>query len=476
MQNNPLRLTIALVLVVLGLGVYILFVDIPQTRQFHKQETEERRILPFSDQDITHITWATATETIQLERDTQHRWRITEPMPSPADNREVRRILRALTIGKIKRTIEDGPSTLATYGLAPPYLTLTLTTASQTQELALGDRGPFAPSLYVQTKADNHVVLTTLDVMTFAQKTLPNFRLKDLLFFDRERVQEVHIQQADTTIIMARAAGVHSLSPNWVFKSPRVGPADTIAIGTLLMDLSGLSATGFIDSEEEKQQILGQPDRTYIGVTILEGRHTHHVSLYQFQDTEKAYAITSGTGPLYEISPSILKPLTQRAFYFQDKRVFGMEVNDIVMLDVTTPQEHYILIKQHEEWVLDNHPAAQLEQEIINLFVSRVVDIPAEIAHPPGSMASLQHGLDTPTATIQGRNQQGKYTGKLEVGKREKGDEGFVVARHGAVVLPFEIAYEQCVSVFARDRPVGFDRSEERRVGKECSCRWSPYQ
>ncbi len=421
MLNNPFRITIALALIVLGLGGYILFVDIPHTRQFHKQETQERRLLPFSEQAITHITWATATETIQLERDDHHRWRITAPMSSPADNREVRRILRALTIGKVKRTIEDGPSTLATYGLAPPYLTLTLTTATQTQELALGDRGPFAPSLYVQTITDHHVVLTTLDVMTFAQKTLSNFRRKDLLVFDRKRVQEVHIQQADTTIIMARAAGVHSLSPNWVLKSPHAGPADTIAIGTLLMDLSGLSATGFIDSEEEQQQILRQPDRTDIGVTILEGQQTHHISLYQFQDTEKAYARTSGTGTLYEIAPSILKPLTQRAFYFQDKRVFGMETNEIVMLDITTPKERYILIKQNDEWVLENQPTAALNQEIITLFVSRVVDLPVEISHPARSTTSMQHGLDSPTVIIQGRNRQGKNVGKLVLGKREKG-------------------------------------------------------
>ena len=421
MLNNPFRITIALALLVLGLGMYILFVDIPQTRQFQKQETQERRILPFRDQDITRITWATATETIQLTHDKQHRWMITEPIRSPADNQEIRRILRALTIGKVKRTIEDGPSTLATYGLDPPYLTLTLTTPTQTQELALGDRGPFAPSLYVQTKADNQVVLTTLDVMTFAQKSLPDFRLKDLLLFDRERVQEVHIQQAATTIIMARAAGVHSLSPNWVFKSPQAGPADTIAISTLLMDLSGLRATGFIDSEEEKQQILGQPDRTQIGVTILEGRHTHYVSLYQFQDAEKAYAITSGTGPLYEISPNIFKPLTQEAFYFQDKRLFGMETNDIVMLDVTTPQEHYVLIKQNDEWVLEGDPTAALDQKTIALFVSRVVDLPAEISHPAKSTATIQHGLGTPPVIIQGRNRQGKIVGKLELGKREKG-------------------------------------------------------
>jgi len=207
MLNNPIRITIVLALIVLGLGGYILFVDIPQTRQFQKQETQEQQLLPFDDRDITTITWATANETIHLERDDQWRWTITEPMRFPADNREVRRILRALTIGKVKRTIEDGPATLEKYGLDPPYLTLTLNTPTITQELALGDRGPFAPSLYVQTKDDNQVVLTTLDVMTFAQKTLTNFRLKDLLFFERERVQEVHIQQADTTMVMARTAG-----------------------------------------------------------------------------------------------------------------------------------------------------------------------------------------------------------------------------------------------------------------------------
>jgi hypothetical protein len=421
MLNNPIRITIVLALIVLGLGGYILFVDIPQTRQFQKQETQERQLLPFDDRDITNIIWATANETIQLERDNKFRWTITKPMRSPADNQEVRRILRALTIGKIKRLIEDGPATLDKYGLDPPYLTLTLISPTTTQELALGDRGPFAPSLYVQTKADNQVVLTTLDVMTFAQKTLPDFRLKDLLFFDREGVQEVHIQQADATMVMARVAGVHSLSPNWMFKSPTTGPADKIVVGTLLMDLSGLRAMGFVDSEEEKQRILGQPSPTQVGVTILEGSRTHHVSLYQFQDAEKAYAITSSKGPLYEISPSILKPITQGSFYFQDKRLFGMEIKDVIMLEVTTPQHSYVLIKQHDEWILENDPTAPLNQEMINLFVSRVVDIPAEISHPELSPSAAHHGLDSPAAIIRGRNRKGQKGGQLVLGKREKG-------------------------------------------------------
>ena len=80
-----------------------------------------------------------------------------------------------------------------------------------------------------------------------------------------------------------------------------------------------------------------------------------------------------------------------------------------------------MLIKQHEECVLDGNPTAELNQETVNLFVSRVVDIPAEISHPDSSTSPIQHGLDSPTATIQGLNRQGQKSGQLVLGKQEKG-------------------------------------------------------
>ena len=98
-----------------------------------------------------------------------------------------------------------------------------------------------------------------------------------------------------------------------------------------------------------------------------------------------------------------------------------MEMKDVVMLEVTTPQEHYVLIQQNEEWVLDGNPTAELDQQMVNLFVSRVVDLPAEITHPEKLTLSVQHGLEAPVATIQGLNRQGQMIGKLWLGKREKG-------------------------------------------------------
>ena len=82
------------------------------------------------------------------------------------------------------------------------------------------------------------------------------------------------------------------------------------------------------------------------------------------------YAVTSPTSPLHEIPPGILKPVTQGIFYFQDKRLFGMEMNDLAMLTVQTPAEHYVLINQHDEWVLEDNPSVELDQQVVrNNFV-----------------------------------------------------------------------------------------------------------
>lgn len=418
---NPARLTVILGLIVLTLGGYILLVDIPKTREFKKQETQEKALLPFDDRDVTAITWQSRTETIYLTRDDRYRWEVMEPIRTHGDSREVRRILRALTIGKIKRTIEDGQETLSQYGLDPPYLTLTLKTPTTTHQIALGDPGPFAPSMYVQTKTDGQVVLTTLDVATFAKRTLTSFRLKDIFLFDRENVLQLHITRDRNPVVLTRIAGAHSLTPNWRMDQPVVGAADKTIVGTLLMDLSDLSATGFVDDPDKQRQILQQTPQRRADVQLTVGRRTHRAQLYQYADPDKAYAKTKDNGPLYEISPSILALLTQPVFYFQNKRFFGMELQELAMVEIHTPEEHYMLVKQHDQWRLNSAPSAELNQELVILFLSRIVDLPAEIYLQDTVQASVENGLAPPRITITGMDKNGKERGRLVLGKREKG-------------------------------------------------------
>ena len=131
-MRNPFALTFILALLVAGLGAYVYFIDIPQSQEVLKQEDQESRLIPFDDRSIAHMTFATPKETIVLMSDGKRRWHITEPIAAPADSREVRKILRALTIGKTQRVIQEAEDNQEQYGLDPPQVTLTLTAAEYT--------------------------------------------------------------------------------------------------------------------------------------------------------------------------------------------------------------------------------------------------------------------------------------------------------------------------------------------------------
>ena len=239
---GPYRITVLLALILCGLGAYLYFIDVPASQELEQKTYTDRQILPFDDREVTHLTIATQAETIVFVRETPRRWRIAEPLDAPADSHEVRKVLRALTVGKIERVIQEETQDEAQYGLKPPRMSLTLSTGKQSEEIDLGNPGPISATLYARKHSDGKVLLTTLDILAFRKKSLQTFRKKQVLAFDRRRVETIQLDMGEKPIILHRQAGVHSISPNWSFHSPIEGPADKTKVGLLLMALEELEA------------------------------------------------------------------------------------------------------------------------------------------------------------------------------------------------------------------------------------------
>ena len=55
---------------------------------------------------------------------------------------------------------------------------------------------------------------------------------------------------------------------------------------------------------------------------------------------------------------------------------------------------------------------------------------------------------------------------------KEHGTIGFVAPSFGCATEPYYTAFAHARERFGQ---MGYHRSEERRVGKECRSRWSPY-
>ena len=420
-MRNPFTLTFILALFVAGLGAYVYFVDIPQSQEALKQEDQERRLIPFDDRSISHMTFTTPKETIVLMRDGKRRWHITEPIATPADSREVRKILRALTIGKIQRVILDAEDNQEQYGLDPPQVTLTLTAGGRSEEIEIGKRAPLTSTLYARKRSDGQTLLTTLNPLTFSRKTLFIFRKKEILSFDSRQVEEFQLERGKEQVILHRQPGAHGLSPNWSFRAPIQGPADRTTVGLLLGDLGELQAKGFVDSASKKTALLKSLGPPKAKATIHSRTRQYTVSFFQSSNIPDTYAMTKKDNPLYRIEPTIVNELTKGLFHLRDKRLLGMETKDLAILAVKNSSDSYALINQSGTWVLEDDLSQTLNQEVIRLFASRVVDLPAEFRIAIEETGLTQWGLSPPLVEIQATDLKGQERGRILLGNSKKG-------------------------------------------------------
>jgi len=148
----------------------------------------------------------------------------------------------------------------------------------------------------------------------------------------------------------------------------------------------------------------------------------HTVKLYRPDPASgEAFAVTTPEAPIYRINPMMVKDLTKELFTLQDKRLLGMDGDDIAMLEVKTREDHYTLIRQNNTWVLEDAPQKTLDQEKVALFVSRVVDLPAEIRIVKQAGPLAPYGLTSPTAEFTATGKDGKANGRLVLGTRAGG-------------------------------------------------------
>jgi len=425
MRSNAMtsyRTTLLLAITFAGLGGYLYTIEVPTIQQEAEQHQEQQRLIPFDYRDVTEMKITTRTETVEMTRDDRQRWSIVEPVKAKGDRREVENILRALEIGKVSRVIQEEENDLSQYGLDSPNSIIQLTAGDQTETLRLGDVAPLTGTLYAQRESDQHILLTTLSVTDFRKKSLFTFRHKDVMFFNRDMVERIQLHSPTQHMILERVPSIHGMTGNWRFSEPFEGPADKTSVGMLLMALEDLSALAFIDDQSEKEALLARLPPPLLTATIHTGQRAHLVTFFQSPNpTKETYAMTAADRPIYKIAPATLHAFPSRAFDIQDKRLFGMEMNEIALFTVTAPSGTFTVVQQHGDWYLDGAPDQPIDQQEMRLFVSRVVDLPAELAISLSKEQLDDYGLSPPTIEIIGVDTKGRPRGHLALGTREKG-------------------------------------------------------
>jgi hypothetical protein len=412
--------TVVLALVFGGLGAYLYFVELPSKESQERTDTESKTLLLLEQNDITGLTIKTGDRDIVMTKDAERGWSLTAPLRTEADQRAVQNLLRALVTGKVMRVVEGTPTALAPFGLDHPITVVTVSAGTKQDTFSIGDSGPLTSTLYVFRQSDGKVLLTDMAPKDFVNKSLLTFRRKDILRFSQNDVERLRLTYPTTEIVLYHLN--EKPKGKWKIRYPIEADADQIEVRTMLFRLEDLKALAIVDPGSERDSIAKTLSVPKVKVTLHTSEGDQTVKLYQPDPSSgEAIAETSAEAPLYRVSPTAIRDLTKELFAFQDKRLLGVETNDIALLSVKTRTEQYVLINQNGEWVLEDHPTEKLDQQTADLFVSRVTNVPAEerVTKQPGALAA--YGLVAPTAEFVATGKDGKLAGKLSVGKQSGG-------------------------------------------------------
>jgi len=407
-------------LVLAGLSLYLYAIELPQKESLERQDTADKKVLLFDQEALSGLTVKTDRQELVFSRTPEKGWVLTAPLSTEADQRQVQNLIRALVTGTVTRVVEDHPTNLTPFGLDDPITTITVVAGAARETFSIGDSGPLSSTLYVLRESDRKVLLTNLAPKDFVNKTLMTFRRKDLLHMSQGDVERIRLTYPTTEIVLYQ--GREKPKSKWKLRYPIETEADQTEVRALLFRLEDLKALGIVDPGPERDALaktLTVP-KVKIAIHMADGEQT--VKLYQPDPASgEAIAEKSPEGPLYRINPTAIKDLTKELFTFQDKRLLGIDYTDIAMLSVKTPTERYVLINQQNEWVLEDEPTKKLDQQTIDLFVSRVANVPAEerVIKQAGPLAP--YGLVTPAAEFIATGRDGKIAGKLSIGSHANG-------------------------------------------------------
>ncbi|MDH5669062.1 MAG: DUF4340 domain-containing protein, partial [Nitrospira sp.] len=205
--------------------------------------------------------------------------------------------------------------------------------------------------------------------------------------------------------------------PSWKIRYPIEANADQTEVRSLMFRLESLRALAIIDPGPERDAVAQTLTDPKIKVTIHTSAGDQTLKLYQPDpQSGEAIAETTPDAPLYRINPTAIKDLSRELFDLQDKRLLGVNVEDIAMLSVKARDKSYVLINQRGEWVLEDQPGQRVSQETANLFISRVADLPAELRVLKQSTPLAPYGLLVPSAEFIATGKDGKIAGKLSLG------------------------------------------------------------
>jgi hypothetical protein len=403
------RYTIVLALLLVGLGAYFYFVESAQQAEREKKQT----LLDVKADDVTGLTLTYGDHEIALEQ-REGRWRMTKPLEAAADDLAVKNLVRAIAEAEVKKTIDDPPQDLLPFGLAPPFVTIAMTTKSGTAlpAVKVGKTTTVSYSTYVQRADKPAVYLTPSSLRSGVDKQAKDLRDKTILSFNDADVTAITLRGADGAAVdLAKKDG------DWWIEQPARYRADNGAVRALLSTIRNLRATDFANDNP------APADLTTYGLTPPQRQLVLHVGadktirLDLGNATDQGlYVKTADRPTAFIVGKWVQSDLNKGVSELRDKTLLTFDPTAATSIAVTRADgANFTLVSKDGKWTLDGTDKPT-DAATATSFVGALSRLSGSQVLADSAPDLAVYGLAPPAMTIRVSGTDGERLATVRIG------------------------------------------------------------
>jgi hypothetical protein len=310
-----------------------------------------------------------------VKRNDANQWQIVGPKALVADQGSVGSVTTAASTITSERVVDENVTDLATYGLAPPVLSVKINTANgKTTTLLVGEETPNG-SAYAKLDGDPRLFSMSKSIKDSLDKSSKDLRDKHLLTFDRNTASRLELDLAKQPPMEFSRSG-----PNeWQILKPKPLRADSLQVEDFLSRLKEVEMDAALSDESAKQYATSFASAPVVAtVTITDPGGQQKLEVHKSKDDYLAKSsVVEGVHKL--TAADLTKFFDKKLEDFRNKKIFDFGFNDPTKIEIKDGAKTVAVEKSGENWTMagktmDSVSVQALIDKLRDLSASKLVD------------------------------------------------------------------------------------------------------
>jgi hypothetical protein len=411
-----LKSTIALAVVLAGLGAYIYFVTWKQPATPDSGKKQEK-VFAIEADKVEEITLTSASGEATTVKKESGAWKLTAPAPAPADEAEVSAITSALASAEVVRVVDENPSNLNDYGLSNPRIAVSFKAAGDKdyRHLFIGEKTPTGGDLFARRNDDKKVFLVASFQENSLNKSAFDLRDKTVLKVDREKIDSVDLDAGGQAVTLAKDGA------EWKLTRPLQVRADFGTVEGLIGKLQTVRMKSIVTPEASAADLKKYGfDKPQATVNLNAGSAKATLLIGGAADDTAVYARDASKPMVVTLEKSLLDDVKKAPDDYRRKDLFEFRAYNATHVEITRNGQTYVFdrVKAANEntpdkWKRTSPNAGDVDKDKFDAFLARLANMRAASFTP----TAANTGTDKPALVVAVKFDEGRKEERVSFGQ-----------------------------------------------------------